>query len=108
MAVEEFFRSLLLPVVGSARESEAIGCVNLFVQVPARRLDDAARQALRPLQSQFAVEQVEGLQRRGGDVAARTTLVRIRHVETLKERIARVAFDEHVNASPVALRFLPG
>src|SRR2546430_4064350 len=76
-------RSTLFPYTTLFRsKSEAIGCVNLLVQVGTRRLDDAARKALRPLQSQFAVEEVERLERRGGDVAARTTLVRIRHVET--------------------------
>src|SRR5256886_9228821 len=102
-------RSTLFPYTTLFRsKSEAIGCVTLLVQVVADRLDDAARKALRPLQSQFAVEEVERLERRGRHIPARTTLVRIRHVETFKQRIPGVAFDEHVNASPVALRFLPG
>ena len=108
VTVEEFLHRRLFPFVRRTRESEAISCVHLLGRVAARRLDDAARETLRPLQSQFAVQQIECLQRRGGDVAARTALVGVRHVKTFKERIARVAPNKHVNAPAVAFRFVLG
>src|SRR5207248_8640119 len=101
MAIEELLHALPFRDVGLARKGEAVSGVDLFVEFATGGLDDARGEALRPFQSQFAVQQVERLQRRGGDVSARTAFVGVGHVEAFKKRVARVSLDEHVNASQV-------
>ena len=108
MAIKEFPHRFPFRDVGLARKREAVSGVDLFHEFATGGLDDARSEALRPFHRQFAVEQVERLQWRGGDVAARTAFVGVGHVEAFKKRVARVSLDEDVNASPVPFRFVPG
>src|SRR6266516_4560373 len=104
--IEEFPHGVSFGIVRAARESDAVSSVDLFVEVASGRPDDPRSEPLRPFQGQFAVQQIERLQRRGSDVAARTALVGVRHIEAFKQRIACVPLHEHVNAPPIALGFL--
>src|SRR5260221_6319543 len=101
MVFEKLTGHLKFSSVGKARVGEPKSGFNLAIEIPSGQLEDPARKGLRPLQGEFAVQERERLPGTGGHVAARTTLVSVRHVETFEHRVTRVAFYEHVDAASV-------
>src|SRR5438105_1040546 len=90
--------------IWTAAEGEAISRFDLLIGIGARRLNDASGKVLRPFQSHFAVEQVQRLDRAGGDVSPRATFVRVWHVQAFEKRIACIATNKDINAATIALR----
>src|SRR5687767_11205931 len=80
---------------------EAEGGVDLAVQVRATQRHDSRGKPLRPIERQLAVQKVQRLDGAGGDIAARTAFMRVRHVEAFEQRIACVAPDEDINTPAI-------